>query len=148
MASSMMGAIFTQLLVVGALILAAILVLPRLFRLGGNAASDAKAMADPVAGSLLVTAITMPDHNAIFQMTRLTGVISAEGIEPFAIQHNGIVRVSQWPQPGTTLPVIVDRADPARFAIEWDKVSTGADAALDKAEALAAAMRARQDPPA
>ena len=150
MGASIMSGVFTQLILVGALILVAILLLPRLLRLGGNAASAVKNMADPVAGTLLVTSISMPGRrNAIFQMTRLTGVVSAEGVEPFAVQHNGLVRTAQWPQPGTTMPVIVDRADPSRFAIEWDKVRSGADAALDRAEELAAAMRARRkDPPA
>jgi len=145
MAQGMMTSILTQFVLVAVLILVVAIVIVRMGRLGGNAAGAAKAMADPVPGTLLVTAISMPGRrNAVFQMTRLTGVISAEGVDAFAIQHNGLVRTAQWPQPGTTLPVIVDRADPGNFAIEWDKVASGAEAALDKAEAIAAAMRARQ----
>lgn len=144
MIQDMMTQFVIQLVVVAVLILVVIMVVIRMGRLGGNAASAAKRMADPIPGTLLVTAISMPSRNAVYQMTRLTGVVSAEGIEPFAIQHNGIVRTTQWPQPGTTLPVILDRADPQNFAIEWDKIKSGADAALDSAEALAAAMRAKQ----
>ncbi|HST36175.1 MAG TPA: hypothetical protein VLK25_06055 [Allosphingosinicella sp.] len=134
-----------QLAFVAVLILVVIMVVIRMGRLGGNAASAVKTMADPVPGTLLVTAISMPGRGAMYQMARLTGVVSAEGIEPFAVQHSGIVRSAQWPQPGTTLPVILDRNDPQNFAIEWDKIKSGADAALDNAEALAAAMRAKQD---
>lgn len=145
MIQGMMTQILIQFALVAVLILVVIFVVIRMGRLGGNAASAVKSMADPVPGTLLVTSISMPGRrNAIFQMTRLTGVISADGIDAFAIQHNGLIRTAQWPQPGTTLPVIVDRANPQTFAIEWDKLRSGADAALDKAEALAAAMRARE----
>ena len=34
-------------------------------------------------------------RNAMFQMTRLTGVISAEGVEPFAVQQNGLIRTAK-----------------------------------------------------
>jgi hypothetical protein len=145
MIQGMMTQFLIQLAVVAILIFVVIMAVIRMGRLGGNASSAAKSMADPVPGSLLVTAISMPSRGAMFQMTRLTGIVSAEGIEPFAVQHSGLVRTALWPQPGSTLPLIVDRADPSRFAIEWDKIRSGADAALDNAEALAAAMRARQD---
>ena len=84
-----------QLVFVAVLILVVIMVVIRMGRLGGNAASAVKAMADPVPGTLLVTAISMPSRSAVFQMTRLTGVISAEGVDAFAIQHNGLVRTAQ-----------------------------------------------------
>ena len=133
-----------QLVFVAVLILVVIIVVIRLGRLGGNAASAAKSMADPVPGTLLVTAATLPSQRAVYAAGRLTGVISAEGVEAFAIQHDGLMQVSRWPRPGQQLPVIVDRANPRHFAIEWDKVQNTADAALDNAEALAAAIRARQ----
>jgi hypothetical protein len=144
MASSMMGAILTQLVMVGAIILVAALVLIRVMRAGGNAATAVKSMADPVPGTLLVTAAAMPDRGSAYHMTRITGILSAEGVEPRAIQFGGLVKTSLWPSPGKQLPVVVDRADPTKFAIEWDKVRGTGDAALDQAETLAAAMRARQ----
>jgi hypothetical protein len=76
-------------------------------------------------------------------MTRITGVVSGEGVEPTAVQYGGLIRTSNWPSPGSSLPVIVDRANPKNFAIQWDRAR--GDTALDKAEALAAAMRAKQD---
>lgn len=143
-----MTSFLIQLVFVAVLILAVIMVVVRMGRLGGNAASAAKSMADPVPGTLLVTAATLPSQRALFAAGRVTGVISAEGVEAFAVQHSGLMKTSNWPRPGQQLPIVVDRADPRNFAIEWDKVQNTADAALDNAEALAAAMRARQgDPP-
>ena len=102
-------------------------------------------MADPVPGTMLVTAASMPSRNAVFHMSRITDVISAEGVVPAAVQNSGLIRTSLWPSPGRQLPVIVDRADPRKFAIQWDQVTTTESSALGQAEALAAAMRAKQD---
>jgi len=144
MASSMMGSILTQLVLVGVLILVVALVLIRVMRAGGNAATVVKSMADPVPGTLLVTAAAMPDRGSAWHMTRITGILSAEGIAPRAVQFGGLVKTSLWPSPGQQLPVVVDRADPGSFAIEWDKVRGSGDVALDQAEKLAAAMRAKR----
>jgi len=147
MASSMMASILTQLALVAVLILVAALVLIRVMRAGGNAATAVRAMADPVPGTLLVTAAAIPDRDSVWHMTRITGILSADGVEPRAVQFGGLVKTSLWPSPGQQLPVIVDRADPGKFAIQWDKVRASGDAALDQAEALAAMMRTRQDGP-
>jgi hypothetical protein len=94
---------------------------------------------------LLVTAAAMPSRRATYHMTRLTGVVSGEGVAPTAVQYNGLIRTGLWPSPGTQLPVIVDRADPRKFAIQWDQAGTNRSSALDQAEALAAAMRREGD---
>jgi hypothetical protein len=109
-----------------------------------NAGVAAAQMKMPVPGSLLVTAASMPTETAIYQSGRLTGVITAEGVDAVAVQLNGLFRSSKWPRPGQTLPVIVDRADPNRFAIDWDKVAEGTTDALNQAQQIAAAMRAGQ----
>jgi hypothetical protein len=111
---------------------------------GGRGASIG-AMADPVPGVMLVTAASMPPRSAAFHLSRITGVVSAEGVAPTAVQYSGLIRTSLWPSPGRQLPVIVDRADPRKFAIQWDQAGTSESSALGQAEALAAAMRARQD---
>ncbi len=111
---------------------------------GGSSGTSIAAMTDPVPGTMLVTAASMPSRNAIFHMSRITGVISAEGVEPTAVQFGGLIRTSLWPGPGRQLAVIVDRADPRKFAIQWDQVGTGQASALGQAEALAAAMRAKR----
>ena len=78
-------------------------------------------------------------------MSRITGVVSADGVELTAVQYNGLIRTALWPSPGRQLPVIVDRADPRKFAIQWDQAGTSEASALGQAEALAAAMRAKRD---
>jgi hypothetical protein len=112
---------------------------------GGAGKAAVQSMADPVPGTFLVTASAMPSRRAVWHMTRITGVISGEGVEPTAAQYQGLIRTSLWPSPGASLPVIVDRADPSRFAIQWDQVAARGDSALGNAEALAAAMRARRE---
>jgi hypothetical protein len=130
-------------LIVGGLLVFLIVRLARANSGGGGASVGA--MADPVPGTMLVTAASMPSRNAVFHMSRITGIVSAEGVEPTAVQFNGLIRTSLWPSPGRQLPVIVDRADPRKFAIQWDQAGTSDSSALGQAEALAAAMRAKRD---
>ena len=114
-------------------------------RTGGSSGTDVAAMADPVPGTMLVTAASMPSRSALYHMTRITGVISAEGVAPTAVQYGGLIRTALWPNPGKQIPVIVDRADPTKFAIQWDEMQNAGESALNQAEALAAAMRAKQN---
>ena len=131
-----------MVLIVGAVL---VFVIVRLAKANGGGGTSTEAMADPVPGTMLVTAASMPSRNAVFHMSRITGVVSAEGVEPTAVQYSGLIRTALWPSPGRQLPVIVDRADPRKFAIQGDQVSTTESSALGQAEALAAAMRAKQD---
>jgi hypothetical protein len=145
MGSMVATSMITTLLVtlgVGALLVFVIIRLAR-----GNAGGGASvgAMADPVPGTFLVTAAAMPSRNSAWHMTRITGVVSGEGIEPTAVQYNGLIRTSLWPSPGKQLPVIVDRADPGKFAIQWDQAASSEASALGQAEALAAAMRSKRN---
>ena len=130
-------------LVVGGLLVFVIVRLAKANSGGGGASVGA--MTDPVPGTMLVTAASMPSRNAVFHMSRITGIVSAEGVEPTAVQYNGLIRTALWPSPGRQLPVIVDRADPRKFAIQWDQAGTSQASALGQAEALAAAMRSKQD---
>ena len=129
-------------LVVGGLI---VFLIVRLAKANNGGGASVGAMADPVPGTMLVTAASMPSRNAAFHMSRITGIVSAEGVEPTAVQYSGLIRTSLWPSPGRQLPVIVDRADPRKFAIQWDQAPTSVASALGQAEALAAAMRAKRD---
>jgi hypothetical protein len=138
--SSMMSLVMV-LVVVGVLVLVFVKVAGAS---GGGKAAVAR-MADPVPGVFLVTAAAMPSRRAVWHMTRITGVISADGVEPAAAQYGGLIRTAHWPSPGSSLPVIVDRANPGNFAIQWDQLAARGDSALANAEALAAAMRARRD---
>ena len=142
-ATSMITTLLTTLILGGLLVF----VIYRISKAktGGSSGTNVGAMADPVPGTMLVTAASMPSRNAVFHMSRITGVISAEGVEPTAVQFGGLIRTSLWPSPGKQLPVIVDRADPRKFAIQWDQVGASESSALNQAEALAAAMRAKQN---
>jgi hypothetical protein len=144
MGSFVATSMITTLLMVAAVGALLVFVIVRLARANGGGASVGT-MADPVPGTMLVTAASMPSRNAAFHMSRITGIVSAEGVEPTAVQYNGLIRTSLWPSPGKQLPVIVDRADPRKFAIQWDQVATTEASALGQAEALAAAMRAKRD---
>ena len=140
-ATSLISTLLVTLIVGGLLIF----VLVRLAKAGSAGAARTAAMTDPVPGTMLVTAASMPSRRALFHMSRITGVVSGEGVEPTAVQYSGLIRTALWPSPGKQLPVIVDRADPRRFAIQWDEVGTSEASALGQAERLAAAMRARRD---
>ena len=50
--------------------------------------------------------------------------VYVEGWEPYRVEHNCVVSISKHPQPGETLPVIVDRENKERIDIQWDQVKT------------------------
>jgi hypothetical protein len=139
--SSIMFSAFLSMAVVMVVVIGVIVVVFRMIARNNNAAGAASRMTQPVAGTLLVTGISMPTDSAVYHSARLTGVVSAEGVPATAVSHWGLIRTSKWPRPGQTLPVVVDRANPSSFAIEWDKVEDNAASALGQAEAIAAAMR-------
>jgi len=110
-------------------------------RSGRSVEKAVRRMKDPVAGELVVTGITVPSFEASFASAQLTGVLSADRVAPRPMQLSGLIATNKWPKVGQKLPVIVDRADPDRYVIEWFKIKTGTDAALDEAERLAREMR-------
>ena len=110
-------------------------------RLGRHVEKARKRMKDPAPGTFTVTGITAPSTEAIWAMAEITGVISAAGLDPRPVQRPGMLRTALWPKPGQVLPVVVDRAKPDFFVVEWIKVKSGSEAALDEAQRLAAAMK-------
>lgn len=98
-------------------------------------------MLDPVAGTMLVTGCGGDPTEAMYARSVLTGVLAAPGVAAMAVSHKGIVRTSKWPAPGLTLPVVIDRADPRRFRIEWKKVGSRQQLAVHQAEQIATQMR-------
>jgi hypothetical protein len=84
--------------------------------------SDQRAMRHmklPERGTLRVTGV----HEG-HSHSKISGVITAQGIRPTRVEHrvdgNGRCAIGQ------DLPVLVDQADPSRFAILWDEAATGA----------------------
>lgn len=115
----------------------------RNIRLGRNVEAAARKMKQPAAGMLQVTGVSAPSAEEVWKSCRITGVLSAEGVEPRPVQQEELITTSMWPKPGDALPVLVDRADPARFLVEWKKVRARDADAFEEAERLASAMRAR-----
>jgi hypothetical protein len=106
-----------------------------------NRRLQVRRMADPVEGTVQVTGSSAPSPYAMYSNYRLAGVVTAPGLAATPVENRGIARVTKWPFPGRTLPVLVDRAEPKRLQIRWDRVPTGREAAAEQAERLAQAMR-------
>ena len=68
-------------------------------------------------------------------------VVQGEGVALTAVEFEGLVHRKRWPQPGMTLPVTVDPANPQSVSIEWDEVPDSRDRSRANAEAMAAMMR-------
>ena len=143
-----LGIFSTVILVtVGIVLLLVFLFLFRLMRAardvrtGRHVEKARKRMKDPATGTFTVTAITPPSPEAIWAMAEITGVVSAAGLAPRPVQRPAMLRTALWPKPGQTLPVVVDRAKPDDFVIEWAKAETGSAADWKEAQRLAAEMR-------
>lgn len=98
-------------------------------------------MKDPVRGALYVTSNTVPPMGAVSGNFTINGIVSATGLVPTAIEHQGVARVKKWPRTGQTLPVTVDRADPTRVRVEWDELPDSGDVAAQRAQQVAESMR-------
>lgn len=79
-------------------------------------------MDDPVPGTYELTSCSYPSADAAYSNCRMTGVVSAPAVGPVAVEHTCTAPTRKWPQPGDTLPVVVDRADPTRLRIDWDSL--------------------------
>lgn len=98
-------------------------------------------LTDPVPGVLKVVGITMPSADAMYTNYRLHGIVTAPGIPATSVEQQGMGRVSRWPSPGDELPVLVDRADPNRFKIQWKQIPDSGQQAARLADQLAAQLR-------
>jgi hypothetical protein len=83
-----------------------------------------KRMRDPVNGSLLVNACAQPSSapEARYYSALVLGVVSGPGVSPLAVRVSCTVPSNRCPRSKQRVPVIVDRADPHRVAIRWDRV--------------------------
>ncbi|WP_292024746.1 MULTISPECIES: hypothetical protein [unclassified Brevundimonas] len=99
---------------------------------------------DPVRGELLVVAVSQPPEAGVASSNYdLDGVLSGAGVDAMAVHGVGFARASKWPSPGQTLPVVFERADPARFNILWREIETGATAGRKAASMMADRMAGR-----
>ena len=108
---------------------------------GRNVEKARRKMKDPVSGTLSVTGVGMPSPEAVWAACEITGVLAAPGLDPRPVKRAGLVRTSLWPKPGDVLPILVDRAKPDFYVVEWVRVMGGSDAAWNEAQRLAAEMK-------
>jgi hypothetical protein len=78
-------------------------------------------MRDPARGVFRVTGAYDKHPSSNPPGTRITGVLIAPGIPATPAEHRADLR-GRWVAQ-RELPVLVDRSDPARFAILWSEVT-------------------------
>jgi hypothetical protein len=107
-----------------------------------------KHMSDPVDGMLQLTSCSDGAYSAAYSNCQMQGVVTAPGLAPTAVEHLCMAPTKKWPQPGQTIPVLVDRADPTRLEVRWDDMPSnrelGQQQAQQEAQRLAAQMSAAQ----
>ena len=80
---------------------------------------------DPVEGVAQITAASgMPEAGTGAARCTMHLAVQVPGIDPYSAELTKIVRAKRWPIPGMTVPVTVDRRDPSRIEIDWDRVPT------------------------
>ncbi len=79
---------------------------------------------DGVEGKAFVQSASYPPDDATTTNVMMWLDVYVEGWEPYRVEHNCVVKISKHPQPGETLPVIVDRENKERIDIQWDQVKT------------------------
>ena len=94
-----------------------------------------------VRGTAQVTSCSQYQGRGIYSMCRMQLIVQGEGVAPTAVEFEGLVHRKRWPQPGMTLPVTVNAANPQNVSIEWDEVPDSRDRSRANAEAMAAMMR-------
>ena len=100
-------------------------------------------LADPVPGTAQVVSSTMPPyHSRGGGMCVMHLVITVPRQPSVAVRKANIVRLSQWPMPGATLPIVAERSDPRKYRILWDQVTAGAQRGAERAEQIAERINA------
>lgn len=81
-------------------------------------------MKEPVEGTLQVTVCAQPwtTPESLSYSAIVMGAVSGPGIPSQAVEHHCQVPAKRCPTDGQRVPVTVDRADPTRLVIEWDRV--------------------------
>lgn len=103
-------------------------------------------MKEPVDGVARVVECSPPSMESTSSNYTLDCVVSADGVEPVAVQHKGMAPVDKWPTLGSDLPIVLDKRHPSRFIIKWDRIEkSGTEAWMkagkQRAQALAEQMQ-------
>ena len=100
-----------------------------------------RGIGDPVEGEYRLVACSVGSGGAAFENCSMDGVVTAPGVQPTSVHHVSLLTpTSKWPQPGSTLPVTIDRRDPSKLKIRWDAVPSNAQVARSLADEQARRM--------
>ena len=79
---------------------------------------------DGVRGQAHLQSVSQPTESGTSGNCRMWLDVYVEGWEPYRLKHHCMVKMTKWPSPGETLPVMVDREIKERIDILWDEVKT------------------------
>lgn len=86
--------------------------------------ASVKRMREPVRATLLVTQMSLAnDEDSVWQGGTIAGIVTIDGEAPFVYRRQAMILTDKFPKAGDVLPVIIDRADHARLAIQWDEIA-------------------------
>lgn len=86
-------------------------------------------MTDPVPGMLRVKVCAQPETavESAYYSARIIGTVTAPQLTGRLVTFDCTVQAKRCPRSGQSIPVVVDRADPDRIAIRWDRVPVRAE---------------------
>lgn len=100
-------------------------------------------LTDPVQGTAQVVSSSMPPyHSRGGGMCVMNLVITIPGQPSVAVRKASLVKLSQWPMPGTVLPVLAERSDPRRYVILWEQIASSAESSAERARQIADRLNA------
>lgn len=82
-------------------------------------------MKDPVRARMMVTQMSRPsaeEEQAIWQGGTVTGIVDIPGETQFVLRQSAMILTEKFPKAGDILPIVIDRADHRRLAIQWDEI--------------------------
>ena len=83
-----------------------------------------KRMRDPARATMLVTQMSLAnDEDSIWQGGTVTGIVTMNGEAPFVQRQQAMILTDKFPRAGDVLPIVIDRADRRRLAIQWDEIA-------------------------
>jgi hypothetical protein len=92
--------------------------------------ASVKRMREPVRATMLVTQMSLAsasEEESVWQGGTIAGIVTIPGQTPFVYRRQAMILTDKFPKAGDVLPVIIDRADPRRLAIQWDEIEVEQD---------------------
>jgi hypothetical protein len=89
------------------------------------------------AQALLMSIPALTEPGRAYHVT-LTLQVRLPGREAYLHKHTCWVQATKYPQPGTMLPITVDRNDHTRIRVEWDQILTTEERVKRQHEAMLA----------